>query len=161
VAYDDRVRVCVRAGTGGKHYAACRDAMLGLRPSEATPDMPEIVRQLRARFRQRALLVFLTDLSDPVLAEDFARHARVLARQHLLLVGQLPAPEVAPLFTGAEVETADDVYRRLAGHVRWAETRALSQQLKSLGVTTVLLDNETMAAQLVGQYMNIKSRQAL
>lgn len=161
VAYDDRVRVCVRAGTGGKHYAACRDAMLGLRPSEATPDMPEIVRQLRARFRQRALLVFLTDLSDPVLAEDFAKHARLLARQHLLLVGQLPAPEVAPLFTGAEVETADDVYRRLAGHVRWAETRALGQQLKSLGVTTVLLDNETMAAQLVGQYMQVKERQAL
>jgi uncharacterized protein (DUF58 family) len=161
VAYDDRVRVCVRAGTGAKHYAACRDAMLGLRPSEATPDLPEIVRSLRARFRQRALLFFLTDLSDPVLAEDFSKHARVLARQHLVLVGQLPAPEVGPLFTGAEIETADDVYRRLAGHVRWAETRALGQKLKTLGVTSVLLDNERMAAQLVGHYMQVKERQAL
>ncbi len=161
VVHDDRVRVAVRAGTGPKHYAACRDALLGLQPSEATPDIPEIVRQLRARFRQRALLVLLTDLSDPVLAEDFAKHAGVLARQHLVLVGQLPAPEVAPLFRGAEAATDEEVYRRLAGHVRWAETRSLAQRLKPLGVTTVLLEQEAMAAQLVAHYMTVKQRQAL
>lgn len=161
VAHDDRVRLSVRAGTGAKHYAACRDALLGLKPSEATPDIPEIVRALRARFRQRALLFFLTDLSDPVLAEDFAKHVRVLARQHLVLVGQLPAPEVAPLFSGAEATSNEEVYRRLAGHARWAETRSLTQRLKPLGVTTVLLENETMATQLVGHYMKVKQRQAL
>jgi uncharacterized protein (DUF58 family) len=161
IAHDDRVRLSVRAGSGTKHYAACRDAMLGLKPTEATPDIPEIVRQLRARFRQRALLFFLTDLSDPVLAEDFAKHVRLLARQHLVLVGQLPAPEVAPLFSGEEAASNEDVYRRLAGHVRWAETRSLGQRLKPLGVTTVLLDNESMAAQLVGHYMKVKEKQAL
>jgi uncharacterized protein (DUF58 family) len=161
VVHDDRLRVSVRAGTGARHYAACRDALLGVRPSEATPDLPEIVRQLRTRFRQRALLFFLTDLSDPVLAEDFAKHVRVLARQHLVLVGQLPAPEVAPLFSGAEARSDEEVYGRLAGHARWAETRTLAQRMKPLGVTTVLLDNEQMAAQLVAQYMQVKARQAL
>ncbi len=161
VVHDARVRLSVRAGTGSKHYAACRDALLGLKPSEATPDIPEIVRQLRARFRQRALLFFLTDLSDPVLAEDFAKHVRVLARQHLVLVGQLPAPEVAPLFSGAEATSNDDVYRRLAGHARWAESRSLMQRLKPMGVTSVLLENETMAAQLIAHYLKVKQRQAL
>jgi uncharacterized protein (DUF58 family) len=161
VAHDDRLRVSVRAGAGARHYAACRDALLGLRPSEATPDMPEIVRQLRARFRQRALLFFLTDLSDPVLADDFAKHVRVLARQHLVLVGQLPAPEVAPLFAGEAAATNEELYGKLAGHVRWAETRALARRLKPLGVTSVLLENEAMAAQLVGHYMKVKERQAL
>jgi uncharacterized protein (DUF58 family) len=161
VAHDDRVRVCVRAGSGTNHYAACREAVLSLKPSEATPDMAEIVRHLRAQFRQRALLFFLTDLSDPVLAEDFTKHARILAKQHLVLVGQLPAPEVAPLFTGEEARVTDDIYRRLAGHTLWAETRALAQKLKPLGVTTILLNNENMAAQLVAQYMQVKARQAL
>lgn len=161
IAHDDRVRVSVRAGSGAQHYAACREALLSLKPSEATPDLPEIVRHLRMQLRRRALLVFLTDLSDPVLAEDFARHVRLLARQHLVLVGQLRASEVAPLFTGAEAQTADDVYRRLAGHTRWAEMRTLAQRLKPLGVSTLLLDNESMAAQLVGHYMEVKARQAL
>jgi hypothetical protein len=119
------------------------------------------VRLLRARFRQRALLFFLTDLTDPVLAEDFAKHVRVLARQHLVLVGQLRPPEVAPLFTGPEAASNEEVYQRLAGHVRWAETRALGQKLKPLGVTTLLLDNEKMSAQLVAHYMQVKQRQAL
>ena len=161
IAHDDRVRVCVRAGSGAAHYAACREAVLSLRPSEATPDMAEIVRHLRAQIRRRALLFFLSDLTDPVLAEDFAKHVRLLSRQHLVLLGQLRAPEVAPLFTGAETATDEDVYRRLAGHARWAESRTLAQTLKPLGVTAVLLENETMAAQVVEHYMKVKRRQAL
>jgi uncharacterized protein (DUF58 family) len=161
VVHDDRVRLSLRAGHGAAHYAACREAMLGLKPSEATPDMPEIVRHLRAQFRRRALLFFLSDLSDPVLAEDFARHAGVLARQHLLLVGQLRAPEIAPLFAGGEVASHDDIYRRLAGHARWAELGALARKMRPLGVTTLLLDDETMAAQLIEHYLQVKRRQAL
>ena len=59
VAYDDRVRVFVRAGSGAGHYAACREAVLALRPSEARrPDMAEIVRHLRAQIWRRALVFF-------------------------------------------------------------------------------------------------------
>ena len=115
----------------------------------------------RAQLRRRALLFFLSDLTDPVLAEDFSTHARLLSRQHLVLLGQLRAPEVAPLFSGAEVTTDSEVYERLAGHVRWTETRAIAQRLKPLGVTAALLDNESMAAQLIEHYMRIKRRQAL
>jgi len=161
VAHDDRVRIFLRAGRGGGHYGACREAVLSLRPSEATPDIAEIVRHLRSSLRRRALLFFLTDLTDPVLAEDFARHVRLLARQHLVLVSQLRAPGVAPMFAGAGVRDDGDVYARLAGHARWNEARALAQRLKPLGATATLLENETLAAQLVTQYLQVKRRQAL
>ena len=161
LAYDDRVRVFLRAGGGAGHYAACREALHALQPGEGTPDLAEIVRHLRTHLRRRALLVFLTDLGDPVLAEDFTRHARLLARQHLVLVNQLRPPGVAPLFSGAEVGGPDEIYARLAGHARWAEARALAQKLRPLGITATMLEDETMAAQLVTQYMRVKGRQAL
>jgi uncharacterized protein (DUF58 family) len=161
VAYDDRVRVALAAGNGAPHYAACREALHALQPGPGTPDLAEIVRHLRARLRRRALLFFLTDLGDPVLAEDFARHAPLLARQHLVLVTQLRAPGVAPLFAGAEVGDADEIYARLAGHARWAEARALAQTLKPLGITATLVENEALAAELVTQYLRVKRRQAL
>ncbi|MDO8544312.1 MAG: DUF58 domain-containing protein [Opitutaceae bacterium] len=161
VVHDDRVRRFLRAGGGATHYAACRDALLTVASTEATPDVAEIMRFLRARLRRRALLFFLTDLTDPVLAEDFARHAGLIARQHLVLVGQLRPPGVAPLFSGDDVADNEEIYARLAGHVRWAETRALAQKLKPQGVTVSVLENETMAAQLVAQYMRVKERQAL
>lgn len=161
LVYDDRVRTYLRAGYGNGHYAACREAIYGLQPSEATPDIAEIVRYLRTQIRRRSLIFFLTDLTDPVLAEDFSRHARLLARQHLVMVNQLRAPDVAPLFSSGEVADSAEIYAKLAGHARWQEAQALGRTLRPLGITANLLEDETMAAQLVTQYLNVKHRQIL
>ena len=160
LAYDDRVRTFLRAGNGTVHYGACREALHTLQPSEATPDMAEIVRHLRTRLHRRALLFILTDLSDPVLAEDFTRHVRLLARQHLVMVNQVRAPDIAPLFA-TPVESPAAIAGRLAGHARWSEARALAQTLRPLGVAANLLEDETLAAELVTQYLQVKRRQAL
>lgn len=161
VAFDDRVRVFLPAGGGARHYAACRDAVHALQPGEASPDAAEVVRALRQRLRRRALVFILTDLSDPVLAEDFSRHLPLLARQHLVHVNQLCPPEVAPLFTGAEAGTTEEVYRRLAGHLRWAEASRLATRLRPEGVAVRLLRDEAFAAELLTQYLRVKQRQAL
>ena len=161
VAYDDRVRLFVPAGGGPGHYAACRDAVHALQPGEASPDAAEVVRSLRQRLRRRALVFILTDLSDPVLAEDFSRHLPLLARQHLVHVNQLCPPEVAPLFTGGEAGNVAEVYRRLAGHLRWTEAGRLATRLRPEGVTVRLLRDEAYAAELLTQYLRVKQRQAL
>lgn len=161
VVYDDRARVFIPAGGGARHYAACRDAVYALQPGEASPDAAEVVRSLRQRLRQRALIFILSDLSDPVVAEDFAKHLPLLARQHLVHVNQLCPPEVAPIFSGAEAGSAQDVYRRLAGHLRWAEAGALARRLKPAGVAVRLLRDEAYAAELLTQYLRVKQRQAL
>lgn len=161
VVYDDRVRVFIPAGGGVKHYGVCRDAVHALQPGEASPDAGEVVRSLRQRLRRRALVFILTDLSDPVVAEDFSKHLPLLARQHLVHVNQLCPPEVAPLFTGAEAGTTEQVYRRLAGHLRWTEAKALAQRLRPAGVAVQLLRDEAYAAELLTQYLKVKQRQAL
>ena len=59
------------AARGGKtHYAACRDAINELRPRPVSPDFDEIATFLRLRLHRRALLLFLTSLDDPMLAES-------------------------------------------------------------------------------------------
>ncbi len=161
VVFDDRVRQFLPAGGGTGHYAACRDAVHALQPGEASPDAAEVVRSLRQRLRRRALVFILTDLSDPVLAEDFARHLPLLARQHLVHVNQLCPPEVAPLFTGEEARSTGEVYHRLAGHLRWTEATRLATRLKPEGVAVRLLRDEAFAAELLTQYLRVKQRQAL
>jgi uncharacterized protein (DUF58 family) len=163
VAHDDRVRASLRAGSGAAHYAACREALLSLQPAETAPDMAEVARHLRLHLPRRSLLFFLTDLADPVLAEDFARHAPLLARQHLVLVSQLRAAGVARLFTGEKIAPGRDadLYARLAGHIRWDEMRQRLRALKQSGITAAVLDDETFAANLVTQYLRVKRRQAL
>jgi uncharacterized protein (DUF58 family) len=153
--------VFIPSGGGVKHYGVCRDAVHALQPGEASPDAAEVVRSLRQRLRRRALVFILTDLSDPVVAEDFSKQLPLLARQHLVHVNQLCPPEVAPLFSGNEVATTDDIYRRLAGHLRWTEAKGLAHRLRPAGVAVQLLRDEAYAAELLTQYLKVKQRQAL
>ncbi len=161
VAHDDKVRLFLRAGQSAAHYAACREAAVTLEPTDHTPDMAEVVRHLCTHLRRRSLLFFLTDLSDPVLAEDFVRNVRVLSRRHLVIVCQVRPPDVGPIFEGSEVTSEREIYNRLAGHIRWGELRGVARRLRPLGVTAGLLEQESMATELVDQYMRVKQRQAL
>ena len=62
---------------------------------------------------------------------------------------------------GAGVVTTGDVYRRLAGHLRWQKLREGEKRLRRLGVGFTLLDDARMTEQIVGQYLNVKRRQVL
>jgi uncharacterized protein (DUF58 family) len=160
VTHDSKVRTFLRAGNGMKHYAACREAVHALEPSESSPDFAELFALLRTRLQRRSLLIFLTDLGDPVLAEEFARHVRVISRQHLVLVNQVRSPGVESLFT-REVASDDEIHARLAGHFQWREARDIAGRLQPLGVTAAMLSNERLATELVGQYLQVKRRQLL
>jgi len=159
--FSDTVSTFIRARNGKAHFSACRDAIYTLEPRAVTPDFAELASFLRLRLRRRALLVFLTDLDDPVLAENFTRHLEPLARQHLILVNMLKPPGVAPLFRAGDVADVDDVYERLGGHLRWQRLRELEKNLQRRGVQFALLDDERLCAQLVTQYLNVKQRQIL
>lgn len=161
ITYGNRVNTFLRAGNGNAHYSSCREAVHALQPRPETPDPAEIVRFLRTRLRQRSLLFFLTDLSDPVLAAEFNRNIEPLARQHLVIISQVQPPGVRPLFQGEDVAHPREIYPRLAGHMRWAELRGVSQNLRSRGATVALMDEDALAGRLVTQYLEVKRRQAL
>jgi uncharacterized protein (DUF58 family) len=161
VTFTNKVERFIRARSGASHYRACRDALYTLQPQVATPDYEEVCTFIRLRLRRRALLVFLTALDDPVLAESFVRDLELIRRQHLVLVNMLRPPGVAPLFSEPSVQTVDDLYEHLGGHLQWQKLRELEKVLQRHGVRFSLLRNERLSAQLVSQYLNVKRRQAL
>jgi len=161
LTFTDKADTFLRAKNGNQHYAACRDALYTLEPQGITPDFDEISSFIRTRLRRRALLIFLTSLDDPVLAESFVRNMTLLAGQHLVLVNMIKPPGVEPLFTGGEAFHIDDVYGHLAGHLRWHNLRELEKVLQRRGVSFKLLENEKLAAELVAQYLGVKQRQLI
>jgi uncharacterized protein (DUF58 family) len=159
LTFSDRVLEFVRARNGQAHYSLCRDALYTLQPQLVTPDYEELFAFIRTRLRRRALLVFLTALDDPVLAEAFERNATLVCRQHLLLVNMIQPPGVRPLFGQAEVASLDEVYRELGGHLQWQNLLELGKQLKQHGIQFSLVQNEKLTADVVTQYLNVKRRQ--
>ncbi len=160
-AFSDQVDAFVRARNGKAHYAACRDAIYQLHPKPVSPDFDEIATFLRLRLRRRALLLFLTSLDDPVLAENFARATRLLARRHLVLAGMIRPEAANRLFEDEDVESAEDVYRDLAGHIAWKRLKELEASLARQGVRLSVIDPANFSAGLIGIYDSVKQRQML
>ena len=161
LTFSDKVEKFVRAKNGHAHYSACRDALYTLQPKIVMPDFDELCAFIRLRLRRRALLVFLTALDDPALAESFVRNIELIRRQHIVLVNMVQPPGVNPLFDSPNVAEVDDLYRHLGGHLQWQKLRELQKVLQRRGVRFSLLDNERLSAEIVAQYMDVKQRQLL
>ena len=161
VAFGGKLRQFVRARNGKPHYNACRDALYYLEAEKSSPDFDELCTFLRLRLRRRALLIFLTELDDPVLAESFVHNVKLISRQHLVLVNMLRPQDAAPLFRDADVQEVDDVYRRFAGHLSWHKLRETEKVLGNAGVRFSLLDPARLSTELVATYQSIKARQLL
>jgi uncharacterized protein (DUF58 family) len=161
ITFADQVQTFLRARNGKEHYSACRDAIYTLEASETTPDFDEIGAFIRTRLRRRALLIFLTSLDDPVLAESFVRNMGLLAGQHLVLVNMLKPPGAEPLFSQPDVEVIDDLYRHLGGHLQWQKLRELEKVLQRRGVRFSLVENDRLTTELVTQYVGVKQRQLI
>jgi uncharacterized protein (DUF58 family) len=161
LTFTDKVERFVRAKNGKPHYSACRDALYLLEPRIVTPDFDEVCSFIRLRLRRRALLVFLTALDDPALAESFVRNMDLIRRQHLVLVNMLQPTGVEPLFSDPAVGSVDDLYQRLGGHLQWQNLRELQKVLQRRGVQFNLLSHENLATEIVSQYLSVKRRQAL
>jgi uncharacterized protein (DUF58 family) len=161
LTFSDRVETFVRARNGKAHYGHCRDALYTLQPRLVTPDFDDVCSFIRTRLRRRALVVFMTSLDDPALAESFTRNVELIGRQHLILVDMIRQPGIAPLFAGPEPETPDDLYKNLAGHLQWHRLRQLEKTLQRRGVGFSQLDNEQFSASVVSQYLAVKQRQMI
>jgi uncharacterized protein (DUF58 family) len=161
LSFTDKVEGFVRAKNGKTHYGTCRDALYTLQPRSVTPDFDEVCSFIRLRLRRRALIIFLTSLDDPALAESFVRNVDLIRKKHLVLVDMIRQPRTARLFSGSNPSSTDDLYLELGGHLRWHKLRQLEKTLQRIGVGFSQIENERLSADLVSQYLNVKQRQLL
>ena len=161
LTFSDKVEKFIRARNGQAHYSTCREVLYRLQPKMVTPDFDEVFTFIRLRIRHRALIIFLTALDDPVLAEAFVKNIDLIRQQHLVLVNMLQPPGLAPIFSDAAVFSVDDLYQHLGGHLRWQNLRELEKVLQRRGVQFGLLKNERLSADLVSQYLDVKRKQML
>jgi hypothetical protein len=96
-----------------------------------------------------------------MLAEHFQRATRLLARRHLVMAATLRPASTQPLFQNAHIESTEDIYGALAGHLGWMKLRELQSALTRQGVHLALFDPELFASGLVQLYDDVKQRQLL
>jgi uncharacterized protein (DUF58 family) len=161
MTFSDKVDQFIRAGSGTAHYNACRDAIYSLKARLVTPDFEAVSSFIHANLRRRALLIILTDLSDPAIADSFVKSIDPAARKHVIMVNMMRRPGTDPLFSTGDLKSDDELYDRLAGHMTWHSLNELEKTLKLRGIGLAQVEKAGMTVDIVSQYMNIKSRQIL
>lgn len=161
LSFSDRVLNFVRAKSGKSHFGACLDALYTLNSASSNPGYDEVASFLAARLKRRALVIFLTSLDEPALAEGFVRSIGVLNRRHLVSVVMLRPDHAMPLFSGKDPQSEEEMYRRLGGHLVWHGLREMKQTLRLRGVHLSLVEDERLSAEVVSGYLDVKRRQML
>lgn len=159
ITFSDRVLTFLRARNGLAHFDTCRDKLYTLQPQPVTPDFEDLCAFLRTRLNKRALVIFLTALDDPFLAESFITSTQLIARQHLILVNMMRPAGVRPVFENTSVQQLDDLYGELGGHLQWDKLRELDRVLRRRGIRFSLLDPVMIAAELVKQHADVRQRE--
>jgi len=162
ITFSDRINTFVRASSGRSHQQSIQDAIFGLSSEPVPPDYDELLTFLRIHLRRRALLIILTDLSDPAVADAFCQKVHLITRQHCVVVNMLQEADVARLFNpDATVNSDQDIYQQLAGHLRWRDVRERQLALRHMGVDLKWLPQERLSVDIVNQYIRIKQKQLL
>jgi uncharacterized protein (DUF58 family) len=161
VIFGARPDCFIKAGRGRAHFNACREALYNRMPRMVSPDFDELFTFLGTHLRKRALLLFLTHLDDPLMAEGFVGALRACARQHVVRVNMFRPAGAYPLFSSPDVHAVQGIYEHLAGHMAWNALSDTGRRLRQHGAALTLLDEEQLCSQLIGQYMEIKQRQML
>ena len=123
LTFDDKVRSYFKAKTGKAHYNVCRDALYTLQPQSVSPDFTELFTFIGSKIRRRALLVFLTHLDDPILADSFTQYVDLISRRHVVLVNMFKPLVAKPLFSSESVSSINEIYSALGGHMLWLRLR--------------------------------------
>ncbi len=162
IVFSDQVHRIIPAGGGRSHYDTIRDTLYTLEPKVVSPDYEDVFVHIGNRLRQRALLIFLTDLGEPWLAESFVDGISLIARKHVVLTHMLGQKEIAPLFAkGDSIGEDDELYGRLAGQMLWNDFQETTRLLKQRGVHLTASLQEQIVADVVSEYLRVKKRQLL
>lgn len=162
IVFSDTVHRIIPAGGGRGHYDVIRDVLYALEPRVVSPDYEDVFIHIGNRLRHRALLLFLTDLGEPWLAEQFVEGIPLIARKHVVLTHMLGQREIQPMFAKADAPENDDaLYGRFAGQILWNDLQDTTRVLKQRGVHLTSSLQENLVADVVSEYLRVKKRQLI
>ena len=157
VTYGRRIHARLPPGRGSQHLRAIVDALATVPAERAEADHAAAVASVMASQKRRALIVWLTDVTETADVPDVIESAARLAPRHVVLFGVMRQPEMAAVAQDVPANE-DGMYRMLAVHEMLERREVLLKALRQRGVLVVELAEGAAAAPLIAQYLEVKQR---
>jgi uncharacterized protein (DUF58 family) len=156
VTFDREVRAIVPPGHGRGQLGRVTEAMYDLEPQLVESDYRGAFAQTLARYRRRALLVVLTELTDEAVSETLLPALPLLCARHLVVVASVTDPDVGRWATAVPTEAAT-AYRKAAAVAALERRAGAAGRLQALGATVVDAPPGVLAGRLADAYLQMKA----
>ena len=143
--------------TGRVNSRRILDQLFDVYPTLEASNYQTAFSALLSQFSRRALLVLLTELTEPGAMQTLFQAMPALVTRHLVVVGSVIDPLVQDL-SRTEVTSSEHVYRKAAAQ-SVLDTRATAAvRLRSMGATVIDANPGELPGRLADEYLRIKAR---
>jgi len=160
VTFDRQVRAMVAPAHGKAQLTRVIEAMYDLEPQLVESDYLGAFSATVARFRRRALLVLVTELTEEAVTETLVPALPLLLTRHLVVVASASDPDLIRWSEEAPSDVRSS-YRSAAATGALRRRAEAAARLRALGATVVDAPPTGLATRLVDAYLEVKASGSL
>ena len=160
LAYGRAPQHLVPPADGRAHLRVLLERLAQVHPQPFEADHLRAAQTLLTAQKQRALVVWITDLAETAATPDVIESVQQLTRRHLVLVLVIGQPEMAAL-AAARPADAVQMYRYVAAQEVVHRREVLLRQLRQQGALALQVEAGGLSTALVNHYLQIKERALL
>jgi uncharacterized protein (DUF58 family) len=157
VTYGRRVHQRIAPSRGPQHLRAMLEALATVPAERAEADHTAAAAAVTSVQKQRALIVWLTDLAETAATPDVVEHAAGLSIRHKVLFAVCREQEMSALAAAAPADEAA-MFRMVAVQEMLDRRETLLRGLRQRGVLVLEMAPDAPAALLIDQYLSVKDR---
>ncbi len=160
LAYGRRPQARVGAGRGAAHLRVLVDRLALVHGELVEADHAAAADLLLGLQKQRALVVWLTDLAETAATPEVIEATVRLARRHLVLFAALGQPLVEQI-VAREPGSVPEMYLYTAAQEMIQRRELLLRRQREQGILAMELEPGRLSTALVNEYLRIKERSLL
>ena len=163
---NDKVGVVAFAGSilhaqaprpSGRSSSRITSALHDLEPRFEEADYDQAFLYLRTHVKKRSLIVFFTDMVDPVAQSAVLAQIGTLARRHLVVCVFMNDAAIDNQLQ-AQTDSAPDVYATAVALELQDERKAAAAVLSRMGVQVIDVPAKQLTTALIDRYLQVKQR---
>jgi uncharacterized protein (DUF58 family) len=157
MVYGRNVQKRVGLGRGLSHMRLIMDNLAYAHEEAAEADHLRAASALMQMQKQRALIIWITDLADTSMTPEVIESASRIMAKHLLLftvIAQTDLQKLADRFP----DTAEEMFTIAAAQELLARRETLITRVRNRGALALEIDPAKLTTSLVNQYLRVKER---
>lgn len=157
LVYGRNIQQRVGLGRGLPHLRVILEALASVREEVAEADHLRAASALLQLQKQRALIVWITDLADTSMTPEVIESASQILAKHLLLFTVVAQTDLLAL-ASKYPENAEEMFEVAAAQELTSRREALISRIRTRGALALEISPSKLTTTLVNQYLEVKER---